>query len=290
MMCERDGVNYLCGIVSWGLGCARPGYPGVYTEVSYFDEWAKEAITPPAESNETWVEQREGCGGVLSGSSGYIAYNLGQSYGSNERCVWTIKAEDRESVRVRVRTSGLDSQSSLSITEIDLDGATTTTTTRLADLENHVFSGPVVLLTFSSGNFASGQGFDFEFYGTSYGGATDSMHDHLHNIDLNGSQNFPVGGGDYNDNAFATFLVNPTGATRAQLQFTRMDLEGGSCSYDWVQVFAYANGQWSSVSGKLCGSALPGEPFVGPEGLLLVFFKTDSSITESGFTYQWSSS
>jgi len=285
MMCARGGVNYLCGIVSWGLGCARPGYPGVYTEVSYYDDWAREAIEPPAESNETWVEQREGCGGVLSGSSGYIAYKLNQAISNGERCVWTIKAEDRESIRVRVRSSGLGGQNHLTVTEISIDGATTTQTHRINDLNDHVFDGPVILLTLDAR--ANGNGFDLEFYGTSYGGATDSVHDHLHNGGASGNQNFPVGGGEYRDNAFATFVVNPDGASQVSLQFTRLDIEGGSCAYDWVQVFAYRNGQWSSVSNKICGGNPPSEQFMGE--VLVIFFKTDSSITETGFTYQWSS-
>lgn len=31
--------NYLAGIVSWGNSCALPGYPGIYTNVSYYNDW-----------------------------------------------------------------------------------------------------------------------------------------------------------------------------------------------------------------------------------------------------------
>jgi secreted trypsin-like serine protease len=43
LMIQENGWQQI-GIVSWGYGCAAPGYPGVYTRLSLYEEWIKNII------------------------------------------------------------------------------------------------------------------------------------------------------------------------------------------------------------------------------------------------------
>uniref|UniRef100_A0A8C9JXK2 HGF activator n=1 Tax=Panthera tigris altaica TaxID=74533 RepID=A0A8C9JXK2_PANTA len=47
LACEKNGLAYLYGIISWGDGCGRLNKPGVYTRVASYVDWINDRIRPP---------------------------------------------------------------------------------------------------------------------------------------------------------------------------------------------------------------------------------------------------
>lgn len=39
MVCERNGIWQLVGVVSWGIGCGQVNVPGVYVNVAHYLDW-----------------------------------------------------------------------------------------------------------------------------------------------------------------------------------------------------------------------------------------------------------
>ncbi|KNC28397.1 Trypsin eta, partial [Lucilia cuprina] len=62
--------NKLVGIVSFGLGCAIPGYPGVYTNVAYYYDWIRKQAGLSRQNNQLVVMDLMGMNNtIITGNS-----------------------------------------------------------------------------------------------------------------------------------------------------------------------------------------------------------------------------
>ncbi|OXA64314.1 Trypsin-1 [Folsomia candida] len=282
IMCGPE--NALCGIVSFGNGCARPGFPGVYTETSYFADWIREMTTPTAEDPEPATTVTN-CGGMVESTSAAINFNLGSNVAPNQKCAWVVKAP-YDQLRMQLVESGLTSGDGIYVTEYNLVGPGRQVQITTVGEDVMLPSG-MYFLTFIAEPSGTSQGFSLEFYSSGYlDSTTIALSGFAHLTTPTGSHSYPVGGGSYQNNENAVFIVNPEVGGDQTLTFTRVDIEDASdCGYDALAVYTWTNNQYTQ-SLRFCGTTMP-NPFPIPGGLSLVTFTTDSSITATGFDFSW---
>jgi trypsin len=281
IVCGADMA--LCGIVSWGQGCAQPGYPGVYTETSWYGEWIRTATTPTAEDPSPVVDVTT-CGGRIDESSAAINFNVGSSIPAGQRCVWTVKTP-YDSLRIGIQESGLGAEDKIYVTEYTATGPGRQFELANAG-EDFTVVGGLYLITFIAGPSGGSNGFSIHYYSSGFGDGTPALSGFASLSTATGTYSYPENGGSYINGENAVFIVNPTEAGDRTLTFTRMDVENdSSCSYDAVAVFVWTNNMYTQRA-RFCGTTLP-TPFTVPGGLSLITFTTDSSVVGTGFTFSW---
>ncbi|OXA40890.1 CUB and peptidase domain-containing protein 1 [Folsomia candida] len=274
----------LCGIVSWGEGCARPNLFRVYTETSFFSEWIRSS-TIKFEEDSNPAQFITTCGARIDASSAEITFQLGASIPAGQKCVWVVKTR-YDSVRFRLSSSGLGENDGLYLT--NFAHSEPGTQKRMTSVgQNYTVASGFVLVTLSIGS-APSSGFRLEFFSSGFSDQTRDFSEFARFTTNTGRLSYPIDGGITRPNEDALFVINPTMSAVRTLRLTRMDVETDtdpSCRYDAVTIYDWFDNQYRHLD-RRCGYSLP-PSFTLESGLGLVTFQSDSGVGGTGFDFEW---
>ncbi|XP_015810319.3 cubilin [Nothobranchius furzeri] len=242
-------------------------------------------ITRPG-FNAHWDGSQTGCGGTLTSSSGgFSSPNYPLPYHPNAECYWTIKTSQGSQLLLSFSDFHLESSSSCSFDYLAVYDGNSSSAPELAKLcgaelpstinssRNQLF---VKLRTDSSVN-AGG-------FLASYSSKCDNVLISGQRTGVVESPNFP---NNYPVNSMCSWTIQVSSGNVINYTFAAFQLEGisSSCSFDYIQLYNGPN-QQAPLIGKFCGNSPPPANSTSGSALTLVF-RTDSSISMSGFQMMW---
>ncbi|OXA62265.1 cubilin [Folsomia candida] len=222
------------------------------------------------------------CGGSVNASSTSIEFQLGGSIRADMRCIWLVQAP-YFSQRFTLVASGLQETDGLFITPVLWDGLGTSQ--KLSTLrQNLTLTSKSVLITLIVGH-APTLGFKMVYY-ASGSSVFPNITSHAILTTSKGNLTYPSNGGLYRINQRVLFPIAPSVPGQPTLRFTRVDIEpGSSCQFDWTRIYNWFDGDYRQVA-IFCGGTIP-TSVTFQDGAGVVFFYSDSSVTGTGFDFQY---
>jgi cubilin len=95
------------------------------------------------------------------------------------------------------------------------------------------------------------------------------------------SPNFPF---PYNHAADCIYVLTTSAGSSIDLVFSDFDLEGGSCTFDSLQLFDGPTVGYNPLTPRMCGTALP-EPVNSTSNSMTIEFRSDTSVSGTGWRF-----
>ena len=290
--CQADNVTVRNGgsadsPVMWS-GCGETRPPSLLSQSHQLTiEFVSDRRNNNAGFNLTAVEHTAGCGGLLHGLSGTVTSPRAEGsskYPDSTECVWEIRAEPGYHTNIAF-TGRFDLEMSAGCdgdyVEVQSWNVTSNTWTALGDRRcGRTVPAPVISpsaktrIIFRSNPAVTGDGFSLN-WNLGCGGVFSSPSGTF------SSPGYPAG---YSNNINCNYTILSPGPDFVVAKFIEtFDVESGRyCSYDRVSIMESQSGR---SKGFYCGDQRP-EP-VSTRGGMILNFKTDHSITRTGFKLSW---
>uniref|UniRef100_A0A4W6DZH6 CUB domain-containing protein n=1 Tax=Lates calcarifer TaxID=8187 RepID=A0A4W6DZH6_LATCA len=225
----------------------------------------------------------QGCGGTLTtASGGFSSPNYPLPYHPNSECYWNIRTSQGSQLLLSFSDFHLESSASCSYDYLAVYDGNSSSAPELARL-----CGSQPPSTFSA---SSNQLYVKLRTDSSVKGVFSFSHDYCSGMLIANrhrgvveSLNFP---NDYPANSFCSWTIQATTGNTINYTFTTFQLEAtSSCNYDYVKLYNGPNNQ-APLIGTFCGYTPPPANSTTSSALTMVF-RSDSSVSMSGFQMMW---
>ncbi|XP_030624670.1 LOW QUALITY PROTEIN: cubilin [Chanos chanos] len=225
-----------------------------------------------------------GCGGTFTDSQGIIiSPNWPNNYAHDSQCIYIIRLPRSETVYLNFTHIDLEIHSGCNFDYVEVRDGTAETAPLIGKYCGTTLPAPITSTTnglfirFKSDASISRAGFR-AIYEIACGGTLSGM----------GQIRSPLFPDPYPHNKECEWVINQPEGYVVTFSFLSLDIEGSSrCIFDYVEVRDGPSAS-SPLIGQYCGTQVPGM-LQSTQRSMYIRFKTDSSVSNHGFSAEYSS-